>query len=66
MMMIERVRLQRKFALRATVSASERLAQIAQMMVLFELAFVALTSLLSLSLHFRIHYVPRPHPALHH
>jgi hypothetical protein len=57
-MMIERVRLQRKFARKAKVDPKERLAHIAQMMVVFELIFVLLFSIISFSPRFHIHYVP--------
>lgn len=56
-MMIQRVRLQRKFTLRSTIDPKERAAQIAQMMVLFELVFISLSALLSFSPHFHLQHV---------
>ena len=56
-MIIERVRLQRKFTMKIKIDPKERLAAIAQMMVVFELSFVIISSLLSLSSRFHLHHV---------
>ena len=56
-MMIERVRLQRKFALKNKLNTHERIARIGQMMVVFELTFILTDSLISFSPHFHLHHV---------
>jgi hypothetical protein len=56
-MMIERVRLQRKFNMKSDVDVGQRVAQITRMMILFELSVILVVCLLNLSLHFHLNHV---------
>lgn len=56
-MMMQKIRLQRKFTLKNKVDPIERLSQICKMMILFELALIVVFCLLSLSLQFHLAHV---------
>ena len=60
--MIERVRLQRKFAPKNHVTIPMRLAQIARIVIVFELTLIVLVCLLNFSLHFHLTHVYLPPP----
>ena len=54
---MEKVRLQRKFSQKLTVTIPMRLAQIGRLIVAFELTLVLLVCLLNFSLHFHLSHV---------
>ena len=56
--MIERVRLQRKFAPKNQITILMRLAQIARIVIVFELILIVLVCFLNFSLHFHLTQVP--------
>ena len=59
LIMIERVRLQRKFAPKNQITIVMRLAQIARIVIVFELTLIALVCFLNFSLHFHLTQVPQ-------
>jgi hypothetical protein len=57
-MMMEKVRLQRKFNLKNKVDPLDRLSRIAKMMIIYELALIVVVCLINFSFHFHISHVP--------
>jgi hypothetical protein len=56
-MLMERIRLQRKFNLKNKISPIERLSQIAKMMILFWLSLIFVVCLLNFSFRFHLTHV---------